>query len=79
MKKGDVVVWENSSLGFMREVKTTITSIHSYSSFEEYLEAENLERALPGIDNLDDGVKVYRNYFTKEQEKEFNVLAIRLR
>ena len=79
MKKGDIVIWENNDLGFHREVKTYITSIHKYSSFTEYLEKEGLEKTLPGIEDLEQGKAVYYKYFTPEQENEFNVLAIRLR
>lgn len=78
MKKDDIVIWENNDLGFHREVKTYITSIHKYSSFAEYLENEGLEKTLPGINDLEQGKAVYYKYFTPEQENEFNVLAIRL-
>ena len=79
MKKNDYVIFENSDLGFARTVRVKITSIHNYNSFIKYLETETVENCLPGIDNLDDGLKVYYKYFSKEDEEKYKVVAVRLK
>jgi len=48
-------------------------------SFKSYLEKETLERCLPSIDNIDQGVKIYYKYYNKEDEAKYNVVALRLR
>jgi ASC-1-like (ASCH) protein len=37
---------------------------------------EGLKRTLPNIKTLNEGVNIYYQYYSKEQEKEFGILAI---
>jgi len=77
MKPGDIVEWTNDD--FMpRSVKTRIVGKAKYNTFEEYLVSEGLDKCLPGMPDLEHGLSVYFKYFTKEDEKEFGVIAIRL-
>ena len=69
----------NKELGFMRNYIIKITSIHKYTSFKEYLEKEKLEKCLPGIDTIEDGVKVYYKYYSKEDEEKYKIVAIRFK
>ncbi len=57
---------------------TRITRKAEYSTFAEYLETEGLQKCLPGMPDLDTGLSVYYKYFTKEDEKEFGVVAIEI-
>jgi ASC-1-like (ASCH) protein len=77
MQVGDIVEWTNDSI-IPRSVKTRITGKAVYPTFREYLETEGLDKCLPGITNMDDGLSIYYKYFTKEEEKKFGVVAIRL-
>lgn len=77
MKIGDIVLWSNNDFA-PREVLTKITGKAEYNNFKEYLETEGLDKCLPGIEDIDIGLSVYYKYFTKEDEKEFGVVAIRL-
>lgn len=77
MKVDDIVEWTNNSIT-PRSVKTRITGKAVYPNFREYLETEGLDKCLPGISDMDDGLSVYYKYFTKEEEKEFGVVAIHL-
>lgn len=72
MKIGDIIKFVNGD----ENVKVKIKNITHYKSFENYLIMEGLKRTLPGIKNLNDGLNVYYAYFTKQQEQEFNILAI---
>ncbi len=77
MKIGDLVEWNNND--FMhRSVLTRITGKAEYATFAEYLETEGLDKCLPGMPDLEHGLSVYYKYFTKEDEQEFGVVAIRL-
>lgn len=55
-----------------------ITRKEEYETFEEYLETEGLDKCLPGIPSLSHGLSVYYKYFTKQDEKEFGVVAIEI-
>jgi ASC-1-like (ASCH) protein len=49
-----------------------------YSSFREMIEGEGIKNVIPDKDNIDDAVNVYYKFYTKEQEKEFGVAAIKI-
>ncbi len=78
MKVGDIVQWENNDFA-PRSVNTIITRKAEYSTFKEYLETEGLDKCLPGIPNIEIGLSVYFKYFTKEDEKEYGVVAIEIK
>ena len=42
------------------------------------LESEGLNRVLPGIQSIEDGVNVYRQFYSTELEEENGILAIHL-
>ncbi len=77
MKVGDIVEWTNEDFK-PRSVMTRITRKAEYLTFAEYLETEGLEKCLPGMPDLEHGLSVYYKYFTKEDEKEFGVVAIEI-
>jgi len=76
MKKDDIVVFTNDSLGFKRTTTVVIEDIKEYKYFRTYLIHQGIDRCLPGIETIDDGQQVYYNYFSKAEEKKYGVLAI---
>ena len=74
LKKGDIIKFFNNDVNKQCLVK--IVRIINYVSFEEYLVQEGLKRTLPGITSLNDGINIYRQFYSKEQEDEFSILAI---
>ncbi len=77
MKKGDTITFHNKDLGFDRSHSVKVASRKKYATIEEFLQTETVEKTLPGVDNMEDGVKVYRKFYSPEREKEFGILAIR--
>ena len=73
---GDTVTWYDGDL----RVPTRIVTTRFYSSFKDMLTAEGLENVLPepGVNTLEDGVNVYRQYFSEEDEKLCGVLAVQV-
>ena len=61
-----------------RAIQTRVFRKTAYPTFREYLEAEGLQKCLPGMPSMEHGLSVYFKYFTKEQEREFGVMAIEL-
>ena len=77
MKVGDIIQWTNDDFD-NRTVLTKLIKKVEYDTFAEYLNNEGLENCLPGMPSLEHGLSVYFKYFTKEDEKEFGVIAIHL-
>lgn len=77
MKVGELIKWENTNFN-PRTVTTRIVKKTEYQTFEEYLEEEGLDKCLPGIKNIEDGLSVYFKYYTKEDETKYGVIAIQL-
>jgi ASC-1-like (ASCH) protein len=42
------------------------------------LEKEEIKQILPGIDNIDDGIKIYRRYYSEATESQLGALAIHI-
>ena len=79
MRKGDYIQFENNDFGFSRSFHCRITSVHNYNSFKDYLGNETLEKCLPGIDTIKEGVSIYYKYYKKEDEELYKIIAIRLK
>ncbi len=79
LRINDIILWTNDEFGFHREFRTKIIAKNRYDSFESYLFNEGLNNCLPGIDNIEDGLKIYFKYYTKEQEREHGILALELK
>lgn len=73
MTVGDYIIFTNNELGFERKFTVEISKINCFDNFEEYLGNETLERCLPGIDNMEDGLNVYYKYYTKEDEMKYKI------
>lgn len=74
IKEGDKVRWVNLN----DAVLTKITKRVEYDSFEEMIRNERIENVLPGCETIEEGVGVYRQFYSEEQEKEFGVYAFHL-
>lgn len=76
MCKGDIIVFENNSFGYHRSFIVEITSVRRYVSFRAYLTREGLQKCLPSVEKIEDGIKVYRQFYTKTDESKHGVVAI---
>jgi ASC-1-like (ASCH) protein len=72
LQKGEIVKFVNNNDSFTVKIKKII----KYDTFKDYLSQEGLKRTLPNIKTIDEGCNIYYKYYTKEQEKEFKILAI---
>lgn len=71
MKSGDGLIING-------RLKKNIVNVRHYNSFEEYLRNEGLDKCLPGVGTIEDGVKVYREFYTENDEQMYGVLAIEI-
>jgi ASC-1-like (ASCH) protein len=77
MKPGDFIIFENDDLNFQRIIRVKIISIENYDSFESYLQNETLEKCLPGIDTIEEGLSIYEEYYNYKKW-DYKTKAIRL-
>ena len=56
-----------------------IMDIVKYKSFRDMIETETLNKVLPDIDTIDDGVAVYRQFYSEKIEKDKGVIAIHIK
>lgn len=73
--EGDYVIFINGN----NKCKTEIVKIDKYPSFEEYLEDKGLARTIPTANDINEAINVYRQYYSREDEQKFGVLAIEVR
>lgn len=74
MVPGDTVEITNGE----KRIVCTIASVKEYASFYEYLYHEGLDRCLPSVTSIEDGVNVYYEFYSKEDENTFGIVAITL-
>ncbi|KAL6214812.1 hypothetical protein ACLB2K_014244 [Fragaria x ananassa] len=53
-----------------------VKEVRSYGSFLDMLKAESLQKVLPGVNTIEEGVQVYRRFYTEEIERSNGVIAI---
>ncbi|KAL9233179.1 hypothetical protein vseg_008208 [Gypsophila vaccaria] len=63
-------------LFFNKCLMLEVQDVHRYASFSEMLEAESLEKVLPGVMTIEEGERIYRQFYSKEKEQLNGVLAI---
>ncbi|WP_297437292.1 ASCH domain-containing protein [Thermococcus sp.] len=69
IRPGDTIIFENRLMCVVKDVRV-------YSSFREMLEKEGLENVLPGVESIEEGVRVYRRFYSEEKERKYSVAAI---
>ena len=74
---GDHVVVFNEDETDSFEVK--VIAVRRYQTFKEMLSAEGISNILPNARSLDEGVAIYRQFYSEEQEQKFGVVAIEVR
>jgi len=67
---GDVLIMEPEQIEFK------VIGKNIYKTFREMIVSEGIENVVPDKNSTDDAVNVYYKFYTKEQEKEFGVVAI---
>ena len=77
MKVGDTISFMNDELGFLRTCEKQIVEIKKYRNFKSYLIGEKLEKCLPTVIKLNDGISIYRAFYSLEKEKKYGVVAFR--
>lgn len=72
IKVGDQINFINGQDSFIADV----TEIREYDSIEKYLEDVSLEKALPGINSIEEGLNVYYQWSSEEKIRQYGFLGI---
>jgi len=68
----------NDIIIFNKNIRCKIVDKEIYGSFHKMLEQEGLNKVLPNIDKIKDGVKIYRLFYNEQHEIKEGVLAIKI-
>src|SRR5689334_21975851 len=63
---------------FNKKLLVKVAATRQYSSFKLMIESEGLEHVLPGIPSLEEGVSIYHQFYSIEEEQLYGVIAIEL-
>ena len=71
---GDILTLSDSS-----NLEFEVTGKRAYTTFQEMIISEGIERVIPDKESIKDAVDVYYRFYTPEQEQEFGVLAVEIK
>lgn len=75
LHQGDIIIIKCENGDRVNErFEVIITSIKKYINIKEYLEVESLEKTLPGVKTIEEGMNIYHQFNT---EDDINKLAKR--
>lgn len=57
-------------------VEVVVTRVAKYDSIKNMLESEPLKQMLPDVETVEEGIEVYRRFYTAELEAEFGMVSI---
>ena len=72
IKIGDQINFSNGTESFLANV----TEVREYASIEQYLEDVTIEKALPGIQTLEEALEVYYQWSSEEKIRQYGFLGI---
>lgn len=72
IKVGDQINFSNGTDSFVVDV----TELRDYASTEQYLRDIPLEKVLPGVKSIQEGLDIYHEWNTEEKIKQYGLLAI---
>jgi ASC-1-like (ASCH) protein len=59
--------------------EAVVLKVTPYSTFRELLENEPFKKVLPNANNIEEDLKIYESFYTKDEEKKYGVVAIEVR
>lgn len=72
IRVGDQINFINREDSFIADV----VEIREYESIEKYIEDVTLEKALPGIQTLEEGLNIYYEWSSEENIRKYGFLGI---
>lgn len=76
VKPGDHIIIYNEEE--TDSIEVLVKSARPYVSMREMIENEPLKKLLPDVETIEQGIKVFKRFYTEEQEREFGAVAIEI-
>ena len=76
IENGCTILFTNNDLGFERKHKVKVIYINYYLKIHKFLENESIKKCLPGVENIKDGVHIYRKYYSEYDENNYGIVSI---
>lgn len=73
IKKNDIIIFE---LKNEPDIKVLVIYVNKYKNVKEYLLNETLEKTLPGVDNIEEGIKIYEQFNPSQIIEKYGFLGI---
>ncbi|XP_023750024.1 uncharacterized protein LOC111898331 isoform X3 [Lactuca sativa] len=70
------IIESGSLVLFNKCLLLQVHDVHCYGSFSDMLATEDLAKVLPGVETVEEGVEIYRRFYSEEKERENGVLAM---
>ena len=74
---GDIINVESMEDGEI--VTVEVTEVRHYRTFKEMLENEEIRKILPNVQTPEEGASIYRQFYSKEDEKRYEIVAIEVK
>lgn len=58
------------------KIEVLVKRVSYYRSIKEMLTSEPLKKLLPDVDTIDQGINVYREFYSPEEEQQFGMVVI---
>lgn len=71
LKVGDTIIINN-------QLSKIVKRITKYNRFLNMLLLEGIDKVLPNIQTLEGALQIYRQFYTKEMEETYSVIAIEI-
>lgn len=72
--EGDHIIVQN--MDETDSVEVVVKDVRRHDTIRDMLEQEDMRRLLPNVESVEDGLKIYRQFYTEEQERQYGVVAI---
>ena len=59
--------------------KFLVTHIVEYDNLKQYLICEGIDRCLPGVRTIEEGIEIYKQWSTEQELQKYKFLAIGLK
>jgi ASC-1-like (ASCH) protein len=76
MQIGSILVIYNNKLN--EEYRVKIIDKKKYSTFYDMLEKEGINNVLPGVNTIEKGVEIYRQWYDEKIETEYGVIGLHM-
>ena len=76
IQEGDIICLKNNEFSFPRSISVKVIAITFHSCIHDYLTCYGLQNCLPGMSSINEGVSVYREFYSVETEQKQGVMAI---